>query len=327
MVVLNIIIVIILVVLSGIFSGLNLGLMSLSPYYLKRMVKLGDKRAAKIYPLRKRGTLLLVTLLLGNVMVNAALSIFLGSLTAGIFAMLIATTLIVLFGEIFPQAFFSRYALILGAKTTWIVYIFLYLLYPISKPLSMVLDALLGVELPNMFSKKELHLILEEHTKSDKSDIDEDEMKILAGGLKFSERLVRDVMTPWKNVFYLSKNELLSREIMKEIHTMGHSRIPIFDNKKHKVIGVLHTKDLISLDPDDNEKVKKIMKKEVKTVFIDDHLDDILNSFKQARKHLFIVLNHLGKIEGLITLEDILEEIVGEIVDEYDLLVDMRKVK
>ena len=120
-------IVILLLLLSATFSGLTLGLMSLNPFDLRRKARLGNKHAQKIYPLRSRGNMLLSTLLIGNVAVNAALAVFLGSLTTGITASLLATGLIVVFGEIIPQATFSRYALRVGAKTIWIVYVFLYI--------------------------------------------------------------------------------------------------------------------------------------------------------------------------------------------------------
>ncbi len=104
-------IVILLVVLSRIFSGLTLGFFSLNKDDLERKAELGDERAKKIYKLRKNGNLLLCTLLIGNVAVNSTLSIFLGSIVSGFTAGIMATALIVVFGEIVPQASFSRFAL------------------------------------------------------------------------------------------------------------------------------------------------------------------------------------------------------------------------
>ena len=105
MAILDYIILIILLFLSAMFSGLTLGLMSLDVFTLKRRVKLNDKHAIKVYPLRKKGNLLLCTLLLGNVAVNSTLAIFLGSITAGVVAGIISTSLIVIFGEILPMAY------------------------------------------------------------------------------------------------------------------------------------------------------------------------------------------------------------------------------
>ena len=132
-------IVTVLVLLSGAFSGLTLGFFSLNLTSLERKMNLGDRQAAKVYPIRKRGNLLLCTLLLGNVAVNSALSIFLGEIATGLVAGIIATSLIVVFGEIIPQAVFSRFALKLGANTVWLVRTFIFLMFPIAYPLSWML--------------------------------------------------------------------------------------------------------------------------------------------------------------------------------------------
>jgi len=111
----------------------------------------------KVYPIRSKGNLLLCTLLVGNVAINSAIAIFLGSIASGVAAGLIATGLIVIFGEILPQAVFSRFALVLGAKTVWIVKIFLYILYPICWPIAWMLDKALGEELTTIYSKKRIN--------------------------------------------------------------------------------------------------------------------------------------------------------------------------
>ncbi len=149
-------IVIILVLFSGLFSGLTLGFFSLNKDDLQRKSDLGDAKAKKIYEVRRKGNLLLTTLLVGNVAVNATLSIFLGSIASGFVAGLTATGLIVIFGEIVPQASFSRYALVLGAKFAWIVKVFIFILLPVCWPIAWILDKMLGEEMPNVYSKREL---------------------------------------------------------------------------------------------------------------------------------------------------------------------------
>src|SRR5258708_1160732 len=121
-----------LLALSALFSGLTLGLMSLGPHELKRKMSLGDKRAKQIYSVRKRGNLLLVTLLVGNVATISSLSIFLDSISSGLIAAILTTGLITIFGEIIPQAIFSRYALALGSRAVWIVRIIIIVFYPVT---------------------------------------------------------------------------------------------------------------------------------------------------------------------------------------------------
>jgi metal transporter CNNM len=148
--------------LSGIFSGLNLGLLGLDVKNLELLTKgpfnnedeeTDAKYATAILPLRKRGNLLLCTILLGNVTVNSALSILMTDLTSGLMGLLVSTAIIVIFGEIVPQAVCSRYALIVGAHTTYLVWFFVFLTFPISFPISAILDKVLGEEVGNILSK------------------------------------------------------------------------------------------------------------------------------------------------------------------------------
>lgn len=320
---LNLIIVIVLIALSALFSGLTLGLMSLNKFVLKRKVRMGNKNAKKIYPLRRKGNLLLCTLLLGNVAVNSVLSIFLGSLTAGVIAAFMATGLIVIFGEILPQAFFARHALRYGAKFTSIVWVFLIILYPITKPISMVLDHMLGGEIPTAYSKRELRMFLAEQTRLKQSEIDNDDYEILRNSLYFSDLTVRSIMTPLKNCFFLERQRVLDNEAFDQIHASGHSRIPIYDGHKQKVVGILFTKDLVTKDV--GVRVDKIMRKQVRSVKGSHHLDDVLRMFQNWRIHMCIVRDSNNKVVGIVTLEDVLEEIIGEVVDEHDRYVDMRE--
>src|SRR5262249_54165675 len=145
-----------LLALSGVFSGLNLGLMSLGPHELKRKAALGDSRAKRVYGVRRRGNLLLGTLLLGNVATISALSLVLNEVVPSVIAGLATTALITIFGEIIPQAVFSRYALQVGASTAWFVRLVMFVLYPIAAPLAWLLDITLGDELPTLYSRREL---------------------------------------------------------------------------------------------------------------------------------------------------------------------------
>ncbi|MBU2025221.1 DUF21 domain-containing protein, partial [Patescibacteria group bacterium] len=188
--------ILVLICLSGLFSGLTLGFLGLDASELKRKADLGDQRAKKIYSVRKNGNLLLCTLLIGNVAVNSAISIVLSDITSGVLAGVLATFLIVVFGEIFPQATFYRYAMKIGHYTVWLVKFFIFIFYPVCWPLSKILDKILGQEIPKVWSRAELREIIKYHEDSSLSDINSDEERIMLGALSYSQKKVAHVMTP-----------------------------------------------------------------------------------------------------------------------------------
>jgi metal transporter CNNM len=319
-------IVTVLVLLSGAFSGLTLGFFSLNLTSLERKMKLGDPQAQKVYPIRKRGNLLLCTLLLGNVAVNSALSIFLGDIASGLIAGIIATSLIVVFGEIIPQAVFSRFALQLGSKTVWLVRIFIFIFFPVTYPLSWLLDKALGEELGTIWSKKEIEEIIKHHEDAEESEIDEDEERIMLGALAFSEKTVESIATPKPMVFMLEETEIVDEELIRLIKEKGFSRIPVVsEEKEDDILGILFTRDLLGVDLKAEKTVKDYLRREVLFVKETMTLDDLLNHFLSQKRHMSCVFDEFGVFLGVVTLEDILEEILKrEIIDEADRANDLR---
>ena len=320
------IIIFLLISFSALFSGLTLGLMSLNAQELKRKASLGDKEAAKVYAVRKRGNLLLCTLLIGNVSINSALAIFLGSLASGLMAGLMATGLIVIFGEIIPQAVFSRFALKLGAKMAWLVKLTIILFFPICWPIAWVLNKTLGDELPTIYSKRELMKIIEEHEDLKESDVGAEEERIVKGALTFSDKNVVDIMTPRSVMVAVEESSTIDEEMFEYIRESAYSRIPVYKNKIDNIVGILYRSDLIGAK-NLNKKIGQVCDKEV--FFVDEKkkLVYAFNAFLRIKQHLFIVTGKFGGVVGLITLEDVLEEIIrSEIMDEDDKDRDLRKL-
>ncbi|XP_063590274.1 uncharacterized protein LOC134767158 [Penaeus indicus] len=156
----QVLLLLVLLILSGLFSGLNLGLMALDKTELKIVSNTGspsERRYARaIEPVRRHGNFLLCTLLLGNVLVNSTLTILLDELSSGLIAVIGSTAGIVVFGEIIPQAICSRHGLAIGARTVWLVRVFMVLTGPASYPISKVLDLLLGEEIGNTYNRERL---------------------------------------------------------------------------------------------------------------------------------------------------------------------------
>ncbi|MCK4539719.1 DUF21 domain-containing protein [Candidatus Parcubacteria bacterium] len=318
-------IVTILVLLSGLFSGLTLGLLSLDKNELERKISLGNEKAKKIFAVRKRGNLLLCTLLLGNVGVNSTLAIFLGNIASGVVAGITATGLIVIFGEIIPQATFAKYAMQLGAKTAWLVKIFIFILFPVCWPIAWILDKTLGEEIPSIYSKKELIQIIKEHGCSKESNVDADEERIIEGALSFSDKNAEQIMTPRTVVYALEISACLDEKLLNRIKKEGFTRIPVYKKLIDNVVGILYAKDLINIKL--GLKIKDIYKKEkILTVPRRQKLDQLLNIFIGSKVHLALVKDEYHGLEGVVALEDVIEEILKrEIVDETDQMPDLQK--
>lgn len=309
-----------LIGLSALFSGLTLGLLSLDTQTLKRRAELGDKNAARIYPFRQKGNQLLTTLLLGNVAVNTVLSVYLGSIASGVVAAVVATSLIFLFGEIIPQAFFSRHALRYGAKAIPFVNLVMLITWPIAYPIGRILDWLLGHEIPTIYSKHELMQIISEHEDSEYSPIDADEERIVHGALRFSHMKVREVMTPLEEVVMFDEHQRLTHDFFELVTDEGYSRYPVFSGNRTNVVGILYTRDLLT--EDDNIAIKdtdEAFDREFLKVKTGTFLDSVLTRMLKQKQHLAIVYNQKDLCVGVISLEDIIEEIIQvEIEDEAD---------
>eukprot|EP00894_Picocystis_sp_ML_P001147 jgi/Pico_ML_1/51664/g239.t1 len=159
-----------LVVFSALFSGLTLGLMSLDNVGLQILAEGGDERekqyAKKIMPVRKTGNRLLCTLLLGNTLVNAAVSILLSDVTTGVIGLVASTGLILIFGEIIPQAICSRHGLMIGSATLWMVKFFMLIFFPIVWPVAKILDYMLGDDIGTVYSQEELKRLITIHVEN-----------------------------------------------------------------------------------------------------------------------------------------------------------------
>lgn len=316
-------IVIILILMSATFSGLTIGMFSLGLGDLERKIKEGNRQAEKIYSIRKNGNFLLCTLLLGNVAVNSAISVVMSEIASGFMAASISTGAIFIFGEVFPQALFSRHAFNVGAKTTWLVKIFMFIMYPIAKPLSMLLDFVFGKELSHRLNKRELELLLEDHVEN---GIDSDEKRIMVGAMKFSDKKAIDVITPSPMLFALELNAILNDELIAKIKDEHYSRIPVYNVEKDHITGILYAKDLLGIDTSLNSTVYSICRKDNILCIQESHkLDSLLNHMIQTKVHMSFVFNDFGSLTGIVTLEDIIEEILTvEIMDENDTIADLQ---
>ncbi|KAF5747113.1 DUF domain-containing protein [Tripterygium wilfordii] len=298
---LYILIIIGLVTFAGLMAGLTLGLMSLGLVDLEVLIKSGRQQdrinAAKIFPVVKNHHLLLCTLLVGNAMAMEALPIFLDKLVAPWAAIVISVTLILMFGEILPQAVCSRFGLAVGAVMAPFVRVLLWLFFPITYPISKVLDYLLGKEHDVLFRRGELKTFVNFHgNEAGKGgDLTHDETTIIAGALELTAKTAKDAMTPISNAFSLDLDATLNLDTLNAIMTMGHSRVPVYAGNPKNIIGLILVKNLLSVDPDDAIPLRKMMIRKIPRVSESMPLYDILNEFQKGHSHLAVVYKDLNK--------------------------------
>ncbi|XP_051772771.1 metal transporter CNNM2a isoform X2 [Ctenopharyngodon idella] len=339
---LQVIFIAMLLCLSGMFSGLNLGLMALDPMELRIVQNCGTEKeknyAKKIEPVRSQGNYLLCSLLLGNVLVNTTLTILLDDIAgSGLIAVVVSTIGIVIFGEIVPQAICSRHGLAVGANTIFLTKFFMILTFPASYPVSKLLDHVLGQEIGTVYNREKLLEML--RVTDPYNDLVKEELNIIQGALELRTKTVEDVMTPLRDCFMIAGDAILDFNTMSEIMESGYTRIPVYEGERCHIVDLLFVKDLAFVDPDDCTPLKTITKfysHPLHFVFNDTKLDAMLEEFKKGKSHLAIVqrVNNEGEgdpfyeVLGIVTLEDVIEEIIkSEILDETDLYTDNKTKK
>lgn len=320
---LDYLIVVVLLCLSGMFSGLTIGLSSLSVDDLDVKSKTGCKKAKKVLELVSDYNLMLVTLLFGNTAVNAILTNFMGNIVgSGFITVAISTFLILILGEITPAAVLTKYALKVGYVTAPLVKILIFLFYPIAKPIAFILTKILGTSLPNIYTNKELSVIIDRHYNAKDSDIDEQDGRIIKGVLTLSGVIAGKSMTKKHKIFSLNYDTIINQEILNQIRENGYTRIPVV--KDNRVIGIVNSKNIIGIEVDKNIKAINIMRADKFLIFSStDNLDDILESMVSNKTHIAIIFNKDLWV-GIITMEDILEVMFQkEIYDETDTEEDI----
>jgi CBS domain containing-hemolysin-like protein len=177
----------------------------------------------------------------------------------------------------------------------------------------------------DVYQTEDLIELIESQSKLIENRIPKSQLKMAIGALTFGEKLVRDVMVPRRMIVSAKPDDNIGPILMEELHKSGHSRFPVMEKKTDKVEGILYLHDLIDMRL--TGKVKDIMKKQVFYVHEEFTLDKVFQAFLKTKHHLFIVVNKFEEIVGILTIEDVLEQIIGkQIVDEFDQYEDLKQV-
>ncbi|XP_038882680.1 DUF21 domain-containing protein At4g33700-like isoform X3 [Benincasa hispida] len=340
-------IVIFLVLFAGLMSGLTLGLMSMSLVEIEVLAKSGKpshrkhavwqsliNMTARILPVVRRQHLLLCTLLICNAAAMEALPIFLDSLVTAWGAILISVTLILLFGEIIPQAVCSRYGLAIGATVTPFVRVLVCICFPVAYPISKLLDFSLGKDHKALFRRAELKTLVDFHgNEAGKGgELTRDETTIIGGALELTEKVARDVMTPISKTFGIDINANLDSNLIKLILEKGHSRVPVFYERPTNIIGLILVKNLITRLSPDGVPIKNFPIRKIPRVSKTIPLYDILNDFQKGHSHMAVVVREKENPEKSVNgnqleANDVKVDIDGENHQQEKSLKSKRSLK
>ena len=318
-----------LLISSALISGAEVAFFSLQ---IKSLEDTEDAELTqsikRVISLLKKPKRLLATILVANNFINIAIVLLFASLSKTIFKSIenqlivlfieigIITTIILIFGEILPKIYANRNALAFSKRIAPIIrFLDKFLLFWVTFPMSQTtifLERRLG-DKKNQLSVDQLSQALE---LTGEDETTSDEQRILEGIVNFGSTDTREVMCPRIDMFALS-DELTLEEIIPLILDQGFSRIPVFNEKKDNIKGILYIKDLLPNLKTPNYEWQTLLKP---PIYVPENkkLDDLLKEFQQKKNHLAIVVDEYGGTSGLITLEDIMEEIVGDISDEFD---------
>lgn len=326
--VIGIIAIVLLMMISALISGSEVAFFSLNKQDLDN---LGNNRSGlMVIELLKKPKRLLATILIANNFVNVSIVIvssfvmiralpieFTDSVWGWFLQVVVITFILLLFGEIVPKIYANEES---ERFSSWMAYPMYYLriiFYPLSELMvstTSFLDRRI-TKLSHQVSVDELSHALD--ITADKDMMENDERRILEGIVNFGNTEVRQIMKPRLDVAALEKNTPF-QELMEEILEAGYSRIPVYEENLDKIAGVIYVKDLLAHNEKENNfKWQKLIRP---PFFVPEKkkIDDLLSEFQLKKIHMAVVVDEYGGTSGIITLEDIIEEIVGDITDEFD---------
>lgn len=315
-----------LLCLSAIISASEVAFFSLSPEEKKYIEQSTDKSDQYIVDLLDRPKKLLATILIANNMVNISI-VFLSTYIISFFfedqnsivfflvQVILVTSVILIFGEIIPKVYANRYTLKVAERVSFFIHVLQKIFSPVSEVLvrsTNVFDAFFENKSKNISVNQLSHAL--ELTSDNMAD-DEDK-KILEGIVKFGMIEVRQIMKPRLYITGIDI-DLSFQDVMNVILEHGYSRLPVYKDTIDKIEGIINIKDLLPFIDQKDYKWQELIRP---AFFVPENkkIDNLLKDFQEKKNHMAIIVDEYGGTSGIVTLEDILEEIVGDISDEYD---------
>ena len=318
----------VLIGLSGFFSGLEVALVGVRKSKVVQLFNEGKKGSKALHKLKTNPSWMMSSVNLGNNLVNVGASALATSVAIRFFgndglgiAVGVMTFLILVFGEITPKTYCNANSTKIALRYAPVLLMFSYVFYPVVKFFEVITKGVVKMTgssyTPPLITEEDIKGVIDQGLEE--KALEKEEMELVHGALKFDDTVIRSVMTPRVKMFSLNSKMILF-EALPKINQSGHSRIPIFGETSEDIVGFIHVRDVLKELEKDN---KMITLEEMarKPVFAsqEKRVSSLLKEMKGRKTHMAIVIDEHGGVEGLVTLEDLLEEIVGEIEDETDL--------
>ncbi len=319
-----------LFILSAFFSGTETAYSSVNKIRLRKYAEEGNTRAAQALAIAENFHTTITTILIGNNIVNILLTSIVTAVFSDLFgaaglayATMTMTIFILIFGEILPKAIGKDYAEFVAIKAVRIMNWFIWLLTPFSYLFNLfqkVLNRYRNDQEQPTVTQEELLTIVD--TIQEEGYMDAEERELIHSAIEFDDALVRDVQTPRVDLFAIDINDPLEK-IVHLLLENKYARIPVYEETIDNIIGVLIERDLMtSLVKREEPNLREMMRE---VVFVAEHMPiaDALQTMQKQKAHLAVVIDEFGGTSGVVTIEDVLEELVGEIYDEYDEVVQL----
>jgi CBS domain containing-hemolysin-like protein len=315
-----------LIIIAVLSVTVRTGLLTLNHYRLKQLAKAGDVQAKNVYPLHALRYELYVAMTICYIASIATLTLLFRSELGSILAVAIVTIILVAFAELLPLLYLRNKSVVLLSILSPALRKLAGIIAPVTVRTARVIASVLERQENVLYTREQLIALFENSQKNHESDVSKDELRMLQGVMEFGDKLIRDVMTPRRMVKLVSQDAEVGPLFMDELHSSGHSRFPVTIDADHlNFVGTLYMRDLIGQKS--LKKVKDVMSEDVRYVHEEETLDHALRAFLKTRHHLFVVVNNFEEFVGVLSIEDVLEEIIGtEIVDEFDAHDDLRAV-
>lgn len=332
--------ILVLIVLSGFFSGSETALTAVSRGRMKQLANLGDKRASSVNILTENKERLIGALLIGNNLINVMSSALATTLLLKIFgesgviyATILMTVLLVIFAEVLPKYLAisqtDRFAIFVIPA----IKVFVAAVSPLAKAVDYIVRRILNLFGVNFAENQSILTGRDElrgavEVLHEEGSVGKEDRERFGGLLDLNELDVADVMIHRTAMEVINADDP-AEVVVKQILESQYTRLPLYRGETDNIVGIVHAKDMLRALHSVNNDPKKIDITKVanKPWFVPEAtmLHDQLNAFLRRKAHVALVVDEYGELEGLVTLEDIIEEIVGEIADEHD--VDMSGVK